>query len=103
MAEAYNLFLGTTILKQMRIHNPMILGDSTIVIATMASGGELKKVALNNLKLRIMDNIRHLGDTTFKHVLRDNNTEADSFATRATNRPTGQARENDTTYDNPIS
>lgn len=102
MSEAYNLFLGTTILKQMRIQNPIILGDSAIVIVAMALGGEFKKAALNNLKLRIMDNIKHLGDITFKHVLRENNSESDSFTTRASNRPTGQARENDSTYDKPI-
>lgn len=102
MAEAYNLLLGTSILKQMGVQNPIILGDSAIVIVAMATGGEFKKAALSNIKLRIMDNIGHTGDTTFKHVLRDNNTEADSFANRATNRPIGQVRENDTTYDKPI-
>jgi len=98
MAEAYSLFLGTSIMKQMQIQNPIIMGDSAIVIAAVATGGEFKKYALSNIKLQIMDNLIHLGDTTFKHVLRTNNMEADSFANRVVNRTIGQVRENDHIY-----
>ena len=98
MAEAYNLLLGTSIMKQMQIQNPIIMGDSAIVIAALAIRGEFKKYALSNIKLRIMDNLIHLGDITFKHVLRNNNMEADSFANRAVNRTIGQVRENDHIY-----
>ena len=100
--EAYSLLLGTTILKKMSIQSPIILGDSAILIAAMATRGEFKKTALSNLKLRIMDNISNLGDATFKHVMRENNSEADYYANRETSRPTGQVRENENTYDKPI-
>lgn len=86
----------------MQVQNPIILGDSEIVIDALATGGEFKKKAFSNIKLRIMNNISHMGDTSFKHVLRDNNCEADSLANRAVNRLIGQFRENDNTYDNPI-
>lgn len=76
-AEAYNILLGTSILKRLNIQNPIIMGDSTILIAAMATGGEFKQIALNNLKTRIMDNISDMRGATFKHVLRANNTEAD--------------------------
>lgn len=102
MAEAYNLLLGSSIMKQMQVKNPIIIGDSAIVIDAMATGREFKKPALSNIKHRIMNNLNHLGETLFKHVLRNNNVEADSLANRAINRSTGQVRENDQTYDNSI-
>lgn len=86
MAEAYSLLLGTSIMKQMQAQNPIILGDSAIVIAALATGGEFKKTALSNIEQRIMNNISLMGDITFKQVLRDNNIEADSFANKETNR-----------------
>lgn len=101
-AEAYSLLLGTTILKKMSIQSPIILGDSAILIAAMTTGGEFKKKTLSNIKHRIMDNISNLGDATFKHVMKANNSEVDCYANRATNRPTGQVRENDITYEKPI-
>jgi len=66
MAEAYSLLLGTNILNQLRIRNPIILGDLAIVIAALASGAKFKKAALNNLKCRIMDNIRNMGGRNFQ-------------------------------------
>jgi ribonuclease HI len=103
LAEAYSLYLGTLILNWLRIRNPIIVGDSAIVIAAMVAGKKFKKEALNNVKLRIEDNVKEMGDTTFKHVLRDNNTEADHYATKATNRQIGKVKENDLIYENPRS
>lgn len=103
LAEAYSLYLGTIILNRLNIRNPIILVDSAIVIAAMVSGTDFKKEALNNVKFRIVDNIKEMGDTIFKHVLRDNNTEADHFATKASNRQIGQVKENEFIYEKPIS
>lgn len=80
LAKAYILLLGTFILKRMRIKNPIIVGDSAIVIAAMVEGTNFKKENLNNVKFRIETNLKELGRTTFKHVLRDNNSEADHHA-----------------------
>jgi len=98
VAEAYSLLLGTSILNRLGIKNAVILGDSAIVIAALVSRSDFNKAALNNIKLRIQDNIRSMGEPTFKHVLRENNTKADSLASKAVDRQTGQIRENDRTY-----
>jgi ribonuclease HI len=102
LAEAYSLYLGTLILNRLRIKNPIIVGDSAIVVAAMVARIEFKKEALNNVKLRIEDNVKEMGDTTFKHVLRDNNTEADHYATKASNRQIDQVKENDIIYEKPV-
>jgi len=98
MAEAYSLLLGTSILNRLGIRNTIILGDSAIIIAALVSGADFNKAALSNIKLRIQDNLINMGDTTFKHVLRDNNTEADFFASKAVSRQSGQIRENERIY-----
>lgn len=101
-AESYSLYLGTKILSRLRIQNPIIMGDSAIVIAAMAKRSDFKKEALNSIKARIETNIADLGKVTFKHVLRENNSEADEQANLASTRPTGQARENDHQYEQHI-
>eukprot|EP00253_Pinus_taeda_P015965 PITA_15965 len=70
--------------------------------STHNSGGDFKQIALNNIKNRILDNIREITGATFKHVLRANNSEADDQASKATSRLVGQFRENEATYDKPI-
>lgn len=98
MAEVYSLLLGTSILNRMGIRNAIILGDSTIVIAAIVSGTEFSKAVLNNIKIRIQDNLRNMGEIILKHVLRENNTEADFFSTNAASRQSGQIRENERIY-----
>jgi len=102
MAEAYNLLLGVNIMRKLQVKNPIIIGDSAIMIAAMASGGEFKKQALNCIKHRVKENSNQMGDILYKHVMRNNNAKADSLANRAVNRPTGQVRENDLIYDKTI-
>jgi len=101
-AEAYSLLLGTSILNRLGIRNAIILGDSAIVIAAMVTGTDFIKEGLNNIKTRIHDNLRHMGDSTFKHILRENNSEADSLATKAVSRQQGQIRENERIYEKAI-
>eukprot|EP00253_Pinus_taeda_P024119 PITA_24119 len=102
VVEAYNLLLGTSILNRLEIKNPIIMGDSAIIIAALVSGADFNKATLSNIKLRIQHNIRNLGEIAFKHVLRENNAAADSFASKAISRPSGQIRENDHIYDKAI-
>lgn len=45
-----------------------------------------------------MENIKELGEVTFKHVLRDNNKEADHQANLAVRRDIGQVCENENIY-----
>lgn len=98
MAKAYSLLLGTTILNRLGIRNPIILGDSAIIIAALVSEADFNKATLSNIKLRIQDNLRNMGDTMFKHVLRVNNTEANFYASKVTNRQSRQIRENEHIY-----
>eukprot|EP00253_Pinus_taeda_P024741 PITA_24741 len=102
VAEAYSLLLGTSILNRLEIKNPIIMGDSAIIIAALVSGADFNKASLSNIKLRIQHNIINLGEITFKHVLRENNAAADSFASKAVSRPSGQIRENEHLYDKAI-
>lgn len=101
-AEAYSLLLGTSILKRLGLQNPLIMGDSAIIIAAIVSGRDFKQTALNNIKTRIIDNIRDINGATLKHVLRSSNKEADEQANKAASRPVGQVRENDSFYDKAI-
>eukprot|EP00253_Pinus_taeda_P016469 PITA_16469 len=101
-AEAYSLLLGTSILRRLGLQNPLIMGDSAIIIAAMVSGREFKQIALNNIKSRIIDNLRDIEGTTFKHVLRSNNKEADKQANKAASRRVGQVRENESSYEKAI-
>lgn len=102
LAEAYSLLLGICILKKLQVKNPIIIGDSAMLIASMASGGEFKKQALNSIKHRIKDNSTQLGDILYKHVIRIKNSNANSLDNRAVNRPTGQVHENEKVYDKAI-
>lgn len=97
-AEAYGLLLGSHIAKNLGLRNLLILGDSAIIIKAMISGKDYKQRVLNNIKDRTMENIKELGDVTFRHVLRSNNKEADHRANLAVRRSTGQVCENDQTY-----
>lgn len=101
-AEAYSLLLGTSIARNLDLQNLLIMGNSAIIIAAMVSGKDFKQMALNNIKSRIMDNIKEINGVIFKHVLRGSNTEADEQANKATSRQTGQVRENDAVYDKAI-
>ena len=97
-AEDYSLLLGTSIAKNYGLRNLLILGDSAIIIAALTTGKEFIKTPLNNIKARIMGNIRSLGNVTFKHILRTNNEEADNQAKKASNRQICEVKENDRVY-----
>lgn len=101
-AEAYSLLLGTSIARNLGIRNLLIVGDSAIIIASMIIGKEFNQAALNNIKGRIMGNIKAIGGATFKHILRTNNVEADAQANKATERQAGQVKENDMVYEKDI-
>lgn len=100
--EAYSLLLGTSIARNLGLQNLLIMGDSAIIIAALTSGKDFKQVALNSIKVRIMEILRSINEVTFKHVLRGNNTKADEQANKATKRQTGQVKENDEVYERAI-
>ena len=101
-AEAYNLFLGTCILKNLQAKDPVIIDDSTIIIDAMGIGGVFKNQALNRIKQRILENTKELGNIKYKHVLRIFNHKADSLANNAVNQSVGQVKDKNNIYEKPI-
>eukprot|EP00253_Pinus_taeda_P035972 PITA_35972 len=94
-AEAYSLLLGTSILRRLGLQHPIIIGDLSIIIAAMTSGKDFNQIALNNIKSRIIDNLKDIEGATFKHVLRSSNKEADEQENKAVSRQVGQVKENE--------
>eukprot|EP00253_Pinus_taeda_P028873 PITA_28873 len=101
-AEAYSLFLGSSIARKMGLQNLLIMGDSAIIIASMSSDKEFRQTALNRIKARISENLRNIRGVTFKHILRENNKAADEQANYATGRRIGLVKENELEYEEPI-
>lgn len=101
-AEAYSLLMGTNMLLEKGLRNAIIIGDSSIIISSMITGNKFTKEGLNNTRFRILDNLRDLGESTFRHVLREHNAEADLLANRAVNLNQGQVRIDDCVYDRAI-
>lgn len=48
--EAYSLLMGTNILKKYQLKDPIIISDSTIIIATIEVGRDFKNLALNKIR-----------------------------------------------------
>lgn len=48
--EAYSLFLGICILNKLQAKDPVVIGDSVIIIVAMETGGEFKNQGLNRIK-----------------------------------------------------
>eukprot|EP00253_Pinus_taeda_P032656 PITA_32656 len=101
-AEAYSLLMGTNILLEKGLRNAIIIGDSSIIISSMISGNKFTKEGLNNTRTRIMDHLSDLGETTFRHVLREHNAEADFLANKAVKLKQGQVCINDCIIDRVI-
>lgn len=48
--EAYGLFMGTNIRTKIQVKDPIIIGDSTIIIRAMEAGRDFKNQTLNKIK-----------------------------------------------------
>ena len=79
-AEAYTLLMGTMILKKRKIQNPIIMGDSAIIIEAMLSLRTPPNGAMGRIVNTIRKNTIDLGSVTFKHILWENNNNADHQA-----------------------
>lgn len=97
-AEAYNLLMGSRIIKKRAIKDPLIMGDSTVIIEAMASKKSPSNSAMNRIYKRIRKNLDNAGKVTFKHILREHNKIVDKYANKATNRSEGDIRENKELY-----
>lgn len=102
MAEAYSLWIGTKILQKKEIKDPIVIGDSAIIIATMEAEKEFKSVALNKIIQRIISNTKNMGKIIYNHVLRTQNKDADLLANKAVDKQARFVRENDKIYEENI-
>ena len=59
-AEAYGLLLGTTILKKRNIQNPIIMGDSAIIIQATINMRNPPNVAMGQIVKQITQNLANL-------------------------------------------
>lgn len=101
-AEEYNLLLGTRLLNKNAIKDPIIIGDSTIIIVALDAKRDFKSIAINKIYQRIRTSFESLGNITLKHVLRNQNKDVDSHANKAIDRPVGIVKENNELYGESI-
>lgn len=101
-ADAYNLLMGTRIIKQREIQNPIIIGDSTIIIEAMARNKNPSNESMNRIFRRVRKNLEDFGDVIFRHVLRIHNQQANYFENQAVKKNEGHVRENQEEYQNSI-
>jgi len=85
--------MGTSIRKGLQGKDIIIIGDSTIIIATMEAGRDFKNQVLNKIRERILDNLKIMGNVVFKHVLRNDNQNTDSLVNKAMDRRAGKVKE----------
>lgn len=101
-AEAYNLLLGTRILKKNAIKDPIIIGDSAIIIVAMEAEKDFKSTTINKICQRIRTSLKNLGNISIKHVLRNQNKDSNSHANKEIDRPIGIVKENNEFYEENI-
>ena len=85
MAEAYGLWKGIKKLESLVVEEPIVIGDSRLIIQAMDGTSHGKSLILTKL-IKIIQTIsrtfRHL---EFAHILRELNTKADQAANKAIN------------------
>ena len=75
--EAYGLLMGTKILKNKDIKDPIIMGDSTIIIEAMINKRTPPNGAMSETQNKIRQNLVDLENVTIKHILQENNRTYD--------------------------
>jgi ribonuclease HI len=82
-AEAYALYQGLLLAKNMNIHSLSVIGDSKIIINHARKGSHPPNIHLNAIFQRISTIIKHFCNVSFFHVLRRNNQMVDTQANLA--------------------
>lgn len=100
--EAYNLLIGTRFLNKNAIKDPIIIADLAIIIAALDAKGDFKSIAINKIYQSIWTSFECLGKITLKHVLRNQNKDADSHANKAIDRQVAIVKENNEVYEESI-
>jgi len=101
-AESYSFLLGTKILKKKGVKDPIITGDSAIIIVAMETGKEFKSSTINKISHRIKINTKNMGKIAYKHVLRIQDKDVDTLVNKAMKRQVGTVKENNKTYEENI-
>jgi ribonuclease HI len=102
LVEAYGLLQGMKIAKLLNIHNLVVIGDSFLIIKYIQQGTFSSDARLAS----VLGRIRHLNSSfstmRFYHVLRDNNYEADMYASLDTRKKEGTLIINNEVTNEPI-
>lgn len=78
------------------------MGDSTIIIEAIISRRNPPNVAMHQILNRIRQNMEALGNVTFKHISRENNSFTDHHANLAVARSEGETRVAEDVFLTPI-
>ena len=70
-------------IKKREIQNPIIVGDSTILIEAMARNKSTSNEFMNKILRRIRKNLEDSGEVIFRHVMRTHNQHADYYPNQA--------------------
>ena len=81
--EACILLMGTRMIKKRGIQNPIILGDSAIIIEAITRVKSPSNEYMRRIIKRIRRNLEASGKVTFKHIMRCHNQQADFYANEA--------------------
>lgn len=65
--------MGTIIIQKISIQDPIIIGDSAIIIEAMARDKNPNNEFINRVYRRSMKNLEGSGDVIFRHILRTHN------------------------------
>ena len=101
-AKAYGLILGLKILRDRKINNAIIFGDSSLIIQVMVSKSPPKNLALNQILHRAKNLATHIGKIEYYHILREKNEKADLQENEGVQRNIGQVIIDGITYHIPI-
>ena len=100
--EAYGLLLGHKIVKEKKINDVVVFGDSSLTIHEMISKTLPKNVGLNQILKRAQKIENHIANIDYYHIMRKNNKKADEQENEGVNRSIGHAKTGDTLSQIPI-
>jgi len=86
--------MGTRVIKKREIQNPIIIGDSAIIIEAMARNRNPSNEFMNIILRRIRKNLEGSSNVIFRHVLRIHDQQVDYFANQVVERNEGHVHEN---------
>jgi ribonuclease HI len=89
-AELVGAWATFAIAKLLDIHHIQILGDSKVVVDWLEQKGNLQAINIEGWKRRIRDLATSFQGTSFQHIFRESNEEADKLSKQALLAPRGR-------------